>query len=184
MTKEEKQLQQTQEEELVVFDGVGEIDEELKEFKKEEISQELSKKKKEALENITVKVSSIPFNGNDVSQNRMGNMGVLANWIFNKSIGSTLRQVAEAPETDDVTKAMLAGLADIFDGIYKAVYKDNKLGWKGADDKIHMVQAESVLEALMKTMKEVGKTISEIEKEKMNKMQEIGQETTAKEEKW
>jgi hypothetical protein len=154
-------------------DDIGFVDEELREIMKEEIEETFKQKKKEKIQNLVVKVGSIPYAGGDTSQNRMGNTGVLANWIFNKSIGPTMRAVANNPETDDVTKAMLNGLGDIFDGIYKSVYKDNKLGWKGADNKIHMVQAEKVLEALMKTMQEVGKTISEVEKEKQKKLQEV-----------
>jgi hypothetical protein len=162
-------------EELKINEAIP-SEEDIKEQIKNDELEKLKELKEEKLNSLTVKVGNIEYLGDDISQNRMGNTGVLANWIFNKSIGSVLKQVALDPSTDDVTKAMLNGLGDIFNNIYKSVYKDNKLGWKGADNKIHMVQAESVLEALMKTMQEVGKTISEIEQEKQKKIEEIENE--------
>ena len=124
-------------------------------------TKEAKKAKEEAIENLVVKQHGVPYAADNMSQARMTSTGAIANWMFNKNIGNTLKAVADRPETDDVTKAMLTGLSDIFNGVYKEIYIDQKIGWKGADGKLHSVQGESVLEALYKSMQEVGKVIQE-----------------------
>jgi len=115
--------------------------------------------KTKAIEEIVVEIHNVPYAGDDVSQNRMGNTLAIANWKYNEAVGLTLKQQANAEGVDDVTKAMLNGLADIHIGVYHAVYKDNKLDWKGSDGKLHHVEAESIGEALYASMMMVGQAI-------------------------
>jgi hypothetical protein len=100
--------------------GIGippEEDEMVLAYEREEEILNLKRLKKESIENLSVNVNKVPYAGDDVSQNRMGNTVAVANWVFNKSIAPTLANVANAEDTDDVTKAMLLGLSSIFDGI-------------------------------------------------------------------
>jgi hypothetical protein len=148
--------------------GIGippEEDEQVLAYEREEEILNLKKLKKKSIEKISVNVNKVPYAGDDISQNRMGNTVAIANWVFNKSIAPTLANVANAEDTDDVTKAMLLGLSSIFDGIYAQVYKNNKVDWKGSDGKLHHVNVESVAEALYKAMLEVGKVIEKTTKE-------------------
>jgi hypothetical protein len=148
--------------------GIGippEEDEEVLAFEREEQILDLKKIKKESIANLSVDVNRVPYAGDDVSQNRMGNTIAVANWYFNKSIAPTLNMVANAEGTDDVTKAMLLGLSNIFDGVYTQVYKDNQVDWKGSDGKLHHVNVESIAEALHKAMLEVGRVIKETSEE-------------------
>jgi len=119
--------------------------------------------KPEVIKNIVATINGVPYAGDDRSQNRMTSVLSIANWQHNKNIGPTLRQVAESPDTDDVTRAMLLGLAQIFDGIYQTIYKDIKVDWKGADDKLHSVQVESIATALYTAMQQVGEVIKKAE---------------------
>ena len=106
----------------------------------------------EALATLQVKQSGVPFDAHESAQNNMTSVLAIANWQFNKNISVTLKNAAGLPTTDEVTKAMLEGLASIFDGLYDLTYK-TKIGWKGADNKPHAVQAETVAKALYKAMR-------------------------------
>jgi hypothetical protein len=145
-----------------------EEDEEVLIYEKEEKKLDLKKIKKESIENLSINVNRVPYAGDDISQNRMGNTVAIANWFFNKSIAPILTMVANAEDTDDVTKAMLLGLSNIFDGVYTQVYKDNQVDWKGSDGNLHHVNVESIAEALHKAMLEVGKVITKTTKELEN----------------
>jgi len=130
------------------------------------VEAELAKyEKRKAIEALVVDVNGVPFAGDDISQNRLSATGTIANYLFNKNIGPTLRAQANDEGTDDVTKAMLLGLADIFDGVYQAVYVQQQIGWKNAQGDISMVHGEQVLEALHKSMQEVGKIITGVNDE-------------------
>jgi hypothetical protein len=151
--------------------GIGippEEDEEILAYEREEKALDLKKIKQKSIENLSVNINKVPYAGDDISQNRMGNTVAVANWVFNKSIAPTLASVANDEDTDDVTKAMLLGLSSIFDGVYTQVYKNNKVDWKGSDGKLHHVNVESVAEALYKAMLEVGKVITKVTKELEN----------------
>ena len=132
----------------------------------DKITQEMNEKyhkslkKKEKLESLVIKQNNVPLDANETAQNNMTSVLAIANWQFNKNISTTLKLVANAPNTDDVTKAMLLGLSDIFDGLYKNVYKQ-KIFWKGADDKPHTVEAETIAEALFKAMQMKAEIIKE-----------------------
>jgi len=104
--------------------------------------------KKEALESIKVQVNSIPYDGDLVAQSNMGDVGTIANWMFNKKMVETLNLVSQAPDATDELKYLSAILSQV----YKGVYKDTKVDWKGADNKLHNVEGESVLEALYAVM--------------------------------
>ena len=86
-----------------------------------DIAKELKAKELDAL---TVTANTIMY---DADGKAMGNMGIvigIANFKFNKALAQGV-----APE-------------DAYDAVYKTV-----IGWKGADNEVHMVQVESICEA-------------------------------------
>ena len=107
------------------------------------------------LESMTVITNTVEFDANMSAQSNMGDAGTLANWLFNKTITDSLKLASTAPDATNELKY----IAGLFEQVYQGVYKDNKINWKGADDKIHKVQGESILEALMKTMTKKGSII-------------------------
>lgn len=119
-----------------------------------ELAQEL---KKEALESIKVQVNSIPYDGGLVAQSNMGDVGTIANWMFNKKLVETLELVSQSPDAT----AELKYLSTILTQVYQGVYKDTQVNWKGADNQIHSVQGESVLEALYAVMQTKSSIIEE-----------------------
>ena len=112
-----------------------------------------------AIEEIVVEVHSVPYAGDDVSQNRMGNTYAVANGMYNKMVGKQFIAQANALPNGHPAKELLQSIGAIHEGVYKAVYKDNKLDWKGSDKKMHHVEAESIGEALLASMLMVGKAI-------------------------
>jgi len=147
-------------------------DEGAKQVKIENIIKDTKEEKNNSIETLTVSVNGIEYNGDNISQNRMTSVLSLANWQFNKNISVVLNTVADQEDTDDVTKAMLTGLATIFDNLYNQIYKVNKVGWKCADG-LHNVQIDSVANALYKSMLEVGSIISTTEQKIENEIQSI-----------
>ena len=125
---------------------------------------ELNSLKKKAIESITVTIHNVKYAGDDVSQNRMGNTLAIANWKFNQAIGITLANQANSLPDDHPAKSLFSGLANVFNGVYHAVYKDTKLDWKNADGKISHVEAESIGEALFAAMTKVGEEIKKATK--------------------
>ena len=122
----------------------------------EEDARIKAKKERDAkLAEMTVKQYSIEYNADMVAQSNMGDAGTLANWMFNKTIVDTLAAVASAPDATNELKY----IAGLFGQVYEGVYKENKVGWKGADDKMHEVEAESILKALHQTMLKKGEII-------------------------
>jgi len=138
-------------------------EEELSAFIEADRIEALKDKTKDTLSNLKVELRNVEFDANETAQNNMTSVLAIANWQFNANISTTLTQVANNPNTDEVTKAMLSGLATIFDGLYQGVYKQ-KIFWKGADNKSHEVQAETIAEALYKAMKMKANIIEETTK--------------------
>ena len=109
------------------------------------------------LEGMTVTNNTVEFDANMSAQSNMGDAGTLANWLFNKTITESLKMASLAPDATNELKY----IAGLFEQVYQGVYKDNKINWKGADNKIHQVQGESILEALLQTMTKKGQIIEE-----------------------
>ena len=82
-------------------------------------------------------------------------VGAVANWQFNLRLRNYLDAV---PDKSDELEAF----ANVFATIYDNVYKVNKVSWIGADDKLHTVQVESVLETLYEGMKEKERVIKQV----------------------
>ena len=151
--EENKDFDPIQEEEIVI----GDEGEAIKAMNKAYFK---AIKKKKALDSLVVEQYNVPLDANETAQNNMTSVLAIANWQFNKNMSTTLKVVANAPNTDDVTKAMLLGLSNIFDGLYKQVYKQ-KIFWKGADNKTRTLEAETIAGALYKAMKIKAKIIKE-----------------------
>ena len=135
------------------------------EIKKENIEYAKSQKKKKKIEKLVVNQHNVPYSGDDISQNRMGNTLAIANWKFNESIGNVFLQQSGAMPEGHPAKELFSGLGAVFNGLYKGIYKDTKLDWKGADKTMHHVEAESIGEALYSVMVEVGKEIKKTTKD-------------------
>jgi hypothetical protein len=133
----------------------------IEEERKQSELELLKYEKQRAINSIQVTIDDITFDGDATAQHNMSATGTIANWLFNKNIAPTLQAVADNPDTDDVTRAMLNGLADIFEGVYKSVYKDTAIGWRAADNTIHQVGGEQVLTALLASMQKVGEVIQQ-----------------------
>jgi len=143
-----------------------EVTDEMIQQELEDMERELkAAKKKKLIEQIVTVVDNVPYAGDDKSQARMTSVLAIANWQHNKSIGAVLRGVAEDQNTDDVTAAMLVGLANIFDVLFRKVYKDIEIQWKAADNAFHTTNADNVGNALYKTMQTVGSVLQTIEQE-------------------
>jgi hypothetical protein len=110
-------------------------------YKKEIVYEEETKINKSAIkqdnkDNLVVTVNGVTYEGDTVSMNYMSSVSAIANFKFN---------------------ALLAqGIAP--SDAYTAIYKST-IGWKGADDVVHQVQIESVIEALGIAMGEVANII-------------------------
>ena len=115
--------------------------------------------KDDVISKLVVDVNGIPFAADDISQNRLSATGTIANWLFNKALGETFVQLSQNPDLDDNTKAMFGGLGQVISQIYDQVYAQTEIGWKGADNQIHMVHGQDVLNALYKSMQAVGNVI-------------------------
>ena len=102
-----------------------------------EHKERLKREKVETLDSLVITANTVLYDANGKSLGNMASVVSLANWNFNKllSLGKT-NAVA-----------------------YKTVYKDTLVNWKGADNKIHTVQIESICEALNASMLEVAKTL-------------------------
>ena len=131
---------------------------------KENLKADTTKAKKEAIESLVIENNSIAYAGDDLSQLRMSCTIALANHAFNKNIGLELTKLAQSPLIPDEAKPLVGGIAQVLTGTYNAVYKDNKVPWKGADSKIHIVEVESIAEALLKAMRSVGGLVTEEER--------------------
>lgn len=123
----------------------------------------LNKLKNKIISELVVDINNIPFAADDQSQNRLSATGTIANWLFNKALGDTFTQLAQDPKLDAGTKAMFGGLGNVITQIYSKVYEQTEIGWKGADDKIHLVHGEDVLNALYMSMQKVGEIIHKAE---------------------
>jgi hypothetical protein len=116
--------------------------------------------KKEALNKIVVTNHGVEYNGDMTAQSNMGDAGTIVNWMFNKNIGTAFKGQASQLPDGHPAKELFQGIGDIFDGLYKTIYIDQKTNWKGADNKVHRVQGESILEALLETMKVKGSIVA------------------------
>jgi len=128
---------------------------------KENVKDVNSKAKKEAIENLVVKNNNVPYQGDDLSQLRMSSTIAIANQMFNRKLGETFTTMAQNPALPKETQAMFGGVGHLISEIYDAIYKDNKIAWKGADKKMHTVEVESIAEALFTTMMSVGGEIKD-----------------------
>jgi len=126
-------------------------EEELKAFEEADKQAERDDLKKKELANLTVKQHNVEFDADETAQNNMTSVLSIANWQFNKNSSTMLYQLASNPALSPEAKALIEVLAQGFDGLYKQIYKQ-KIFWKGADNKAHEVEAETVGEALYKTM--------------------------------
>jgi len=92
--------------------------------------------KMDAKENLVIKVNSVPLDGDYISLSYINAIVNLANFNFNKFI-------ANGMSNSDA---------------YKKAYKQT-ISWKGADNKIHNIQIETLVKALERIMKETSKII-------------------------
>jgi len=97
----------------------------------------LRKEKKEQLDKLVITTNTVAYDANGKAIGNMSAVVGLANFKFNQALASGI-----APDI-----------------AYQSVYKDVKVGWKGADNIVHMVQIESIAEALEAGMQEVAKVL-------------------------
>ena len=121
---------------------------------------ERSVAKKKAIENLVVKNNSVLYQGDDLSQLRMSSTIAIANQMFNRKLGETFTAMSQNPALPKETQAMFGGVGHLINEIYDAIYKDNKIAWRGEDKKMHNVEVESIAEALLKTMQALGGIIT------------------------
>jgi len=115
--------------------------------------QKAAKMKEYLINHSTVTINGVEFDTNTTGQLNMSAVGAIANWQFNLRMTQYLQQLSDpSPE--------MQGLIKLFIGMYKGLYKDTKVEWKGTDSKIHRVQVESILEALKKGMDAKGEVYS------------------------
>ena len=93
--------------------------------------------KTEAMDKLTVVHNSVEYDAHTRSRGDMATITALANHAFIKALAST------TPE-----------MQAVYDAVYKQV-----LPWKGTDNEVHNVQAESVIESLQLGIDEYAKVI-------------------------
>jgi len=89
------------------------------------------------IEKIQVEANGVDYDAHSRGRSDMNGVVALANFKFIKALADSMPEVMP---------------------IYEAVYKKT-LNWKGADNKVHTVQAESVAEAGIAAMTEYAKVI-------------------------
>jgi len=94
-------------------------------------------KKYISLDNLTATANTIVYDANGKALGNMASVVSLSNWAFNKAISSGI--------SNEVA--------------YTTIYKDSTIKWRGADNIIHVVQIESICEALHASMLEVAKAL-------------------------
>ena len=102
----------------------------------EETKVNKSAVKQDNKDNLVVTVNGVVYEGDTNSMNYMSNVSAIANFKFN---------------------ALLAQGMSPSDS-YVAIYTST-IGWKGADDAVHQVQIESIIEALEIAIGEVANII-------------------------
>ena len=115
--------------------------------------------KKEALANLQVDNNGVPYDADRTAISNMNAVTSIANWKFNQAVGNTFSMLAQDPTRDEQTKAMFGAMAYVFNEVYEGVFK-TKLPWKGADNKIHQVEAESIAESLEKAIHELAQVVT------------------------
>lgn len=86
------------------------------------------------LDNLVVTVYSVKFDAHEEAMGNMSNVANVATKKYNKLVAEGTSPV------------------DAYDAIYKST-----IPWKGADNKVHTVQIETIVEALEKAMEERAK---------------------------
>ena len=124
------------------IDGGGEIEPEYTDEELLNIEKEKTKQAKEIeLKELTIDINAVFY---DAHQEAIGNMATVvavATATFQKAISVGIIKAGETEPT-----VMTPAQA------YQYVYKDKKVTWKGADNKPHNVQIESLVEASEKAM--------------------------------
>lgn len=92
--------------------------------------------KEENKQTLTISVNGVEYDADTTAINYMSSVVSLANFKFNQVIA--------------------AGTSPAMS--YEAVYKQT-VGWKGADNKVHQVQVESIAEALESAMGKVANIV-------------------------
>jgi len=96
--------------------------------------QRLKEEKKEKLDSLVITSNTVLYDANGKALGNIAGVVAIANWNYNKLIAS----------------------GTSLDDAYKAIYKDITLNWIGADNKVHIVQVESVCEALQASMQQIA----------------------------
>lgn len=93
--------------------------------------------KVKTLDELTITANTVAFDANGKAIGNMGAVLAVANFKFNQALSVGVP-------------------ADI---AYQSIFKDTKIGWKGADNAVHAVQIETVAEALEKSMHAVAEVL-------------------------
>ena len=93
--------------------------------------------KVKTLDELTITANTVAFDADGKAIGNMGAVLAVANFKYIQalSIGTT----------PDIA--------------YKSIFKDTEIGWKGADNAVHVVQIETVAEALEKSMHAVAEVL-------------------------
>jgi hypothetical protein len=110
--------------------------------------QEATKLLEESYAESTLELNTVEYDTNLKAQINMTSVGAIANWQFNLRLVDQMKRLAENPDTSVEMKQFAQIIAEAYNSLYKGV----RLDWKGADNKMHDVQVESILEVLHKSM--------------------------------
>ncbi len=97
--------------------------------------------KEEELKSLTIDINTVLYDANQEALGNMATVIAIANATYNKAISVGII-------VDDTNTAQVLSLVDA----YNYVYKNQTVTWKGADNKPHTVQLESLVEASQKAM--------------------------------
>lgn len=109
--------------------------EELKKEADEKVKQETKTQKAKELNELVINHNTVFYDANQESIGNMGTVISIANATFNKAISVGI-------------EGNVMTLTDA----YNYVYKEQTVAWKGADNKGHTIQLESLVEASQKAM--------------------------------
>lgn len=121
------------------------------------IAKKVKDAKVDALDALQVTHNTVAYDANGRAIGNMSAVMGVANFKYNQGCKEIEDFNMSNTEMDILTK--LEKIVVEKQQLYTKIYKDTKISWKGADDKIHSVMIESVCEALEASMLEVAKIV-------------------------
>jgi len=126
---------------------------------RDEMIAGMKKKAIDAINSIQVEQHGVFYDGDPKAQHNMSAVGTVANWRFNQAVLMSLDRTMRALPDDSPLKPVFAIFDEAMRAAYNNIYHNSKIQWTGADNSLHNVQIESILESLEQSMRTVGEIV-------------------------